>query len=91
VSTLGLGGNALGDEGAATLAEALPSMPGLTTLWLDNNAIGDAGASDLAAALPSAPHLEWLALDAYWPPESIRTIRLDGPASSRAQVAGSAR
>ena len=48
-----MGGNAIGDEGAAELAAALGSNTTLATLDLRWNKIGDAGAARLADALAS--------------------------------------
>jgi hypothetical protein len=42
---LGLGGNAIGDAGAASLAPSLARMTQLTSLDLSINAIGAAGAA----------------------------------------------
>ncbi|CAF4123879.1 unnamed protein product [Adineta steineri] len=51
LTTLGLGHNAIGAEGAKYLANALQINKTLTTLGLEHNAIGAEGAQDLANAL----------------------------------------
>lgn len=51
MTTLRLGGNSIGDIGAATLAEAMQSNSTICALHLDNNQIGDSGAAALANAL----------------------------------------
>ncbi|KAF6259342.1 hypothetical protein COO60DRAFT_1015778 [Scenedesmus sp. NREL 46B-D3] len=60
---LQLGGNFLGDAGAAALAAALPGLQQLRQLELqDNYSIGCEGVRALAAALPLAPSLQELNL-----------------------------
>ena len=62
LTTLYLGGNAIGAGGVAALAAALSALPLLTTLDLCSNAIGADGAVALAAALPAVPLLTTLDL-----------------------------
>jgi len=51
VTTLALGGNSIGDEGAKAIAEALKVNAVVTTLALGNNNIGNDGAKAIAEAL----------------------------------------
>lgn len=53
LTTLYLGNNGIGDEGAKALASALPASE-LTKLGFWGNAIDDEGAEALASALPSS-------------------------------------
>ena len=57
VQELGLGGNAIGDEGVQAIASVLPHCSDLRLLDLRWNAIGDAGGRALAAALPTCPYM----------------------------------
>ncbi|GCA65097.1 hypothetical protein KIPB_016238, partial [Kipferlia bialata] len=54
---LTLNSNFIGDTGATALAQALPSLTGLTSLNLFDNSIGDTGATSLAQALSSVTGL----------------------------------
>ena len=51
LSSLGLDGNSIGNEGANSLAEALRVNTSLSSLDLELNSIGDEGANSLAQAL----------------------------------------
>jgi len=62
LTELDLSFNAIGDAGAAALAEALPFATTLEKLNLCENGLGDFGAATLAAALPHMPKLNWLNL-----------------------------
>ena len=62
LTTLDLGLNAIGDEGAKTIAKALKVNKGLTTLDLGHNAIGDEGAKTIAEALKVTTFLTMLDL-----------------------------
>lgn len=60
---LGLGDNAIGDEGIRAIADAVSrTRAPLTNLGLSNNAFGDVGACLLAAALEKSESLEVLDL-----------------------------
>ena len=63
MTTLDLGRNAIGDEGAKTIAEALKVNTFLTTLNLGHNAIGDEGAKTIAEALKAHIFLTKLVLN----------------------------
>ena len=62
LTTLALGENRIGAEGATALARALIAVPLLTALDLHSNTIGDAGAAALAGALTSVSQLTTLDL-----------------------------
>jgi Ran GTPase-activating protein (RanGAP) involved in mRNA processing and transport len=51
LTTLDLGWNRIGDEGATELASMLRANATLTTLDLSGNRIGDEGATELASML----------------------------------------
>jgi hypothetical protein len=51
VTTLDIGGNSIGVEGAKAIAEALKVTAVMTTLYLGGNKIGDEGAKAIAEAL----------------------------------------
>ena len=57
-----LGGNNIGDEGAAALAQGLRNNTALTTLYLHDNDIGDDGAAALALTLRNNTALTTLKL-----------------------------
>ena len=64
LETLDCGGNsAIGIDGWAALAGALPHMPVLRVLWAGACEMGDDGVAALAAGLPSARALSELHLD----------------------------
>merc|ERR1712129_466891 len=62
LTTLQLGYNSIGDQGAERLAAALEKNGTLMTLQLDDNSIGDQGAERLAAALEKNSTLTTLEL-----------------------------
>jgi Ran GTPase-activating protein (RanGAP) involved in mRNA processing and transport len=62
LSHLNLGGNQLGDEGAARLALVLPLCPALAHIDLRSNWIEDEGTARLAAVLEQCPALSRLDL-----------------------------
>jgi hypothetical protein len=64
LTSLGLGDNWIGDEGARALAGALGGMAGLTSLGLGANRIGAEGAGALAGALGGMAGLTSLGLGA---------------------------
>ncbi|KAF9911772.1 hypothetical protein EC991_002500 [Linnemannia zychae] len=63
LTTLGLAGSSIGDNGAKTLAEVLKTNLTLTTLDLMNNSIGYGGAQALSEALKTNSTLTTLILD----------------------------
>ena len=54
---LGLGNNAMGPKGAASLVPALPALTALTTLALADNGLGEGDKANVLQALRSAPLL----------------------------------
>ena len=64
VTTLDLGFNSIGNEGAKAIAEALKATAVLTTLRLNSNIIGDEGAIAIAEALKVNAVLTTLRMDA---------------------------
>jgi len=62
-TTLGLGGNNIGDEGAVKIAESLMNNSTLTTLGLGSNNIGAEGAVKIAESLMNNSTLNTLGLD----------------------------
>ncbi|KAF5827656.1 hypothetical protein DUNSADRAFT_305 [Dunaliella salina] len=60
LSSLTLGGNAIGVDGARALAQMLPSLPSLLELHLPGNYLGDMGVCALSKAAASLPHLRSL-------------------------------
>ena len=63
LTKLHLGGNLIGDHGAAGLAKGLACTPLLKELVLTGNAIGNDGASALANSLALVPNMERIHLD----------------------------
>jgi Ran GTPase-activating protein (RanGAP) involved in mRNA processing and transport len=63
VTTIYLGGNQIGDEGAAALACALQVNMSVTTIYLSNYRMGDAGATALADALQVIALVKYVNLD----------------------------